>query len=570
MFVDLRLDNRETLVKALDREQVSPSACDAELLFRLIESQGIGTLSRVRGACAGVLFDRRTGDVTLFRDPMGERPLFYSILKSSVAFASSLPLLFQQPGIPRTANLTTLADFAFYNFTSRENTPFKEVFRVPPGCLVSINPDGCKTIRPFHRWEDCKTIHLPSRRDYAEALREKLNTAVSRRIRDVQKVGSHLSSGLDSGSVACIAASLLKTRGKELQAFTWVPAADRPMDLTPGRYGDESPLAADIARMSGNIRMHLVTSEYRLHSTDIDDRSFFMAAPDFLRMSEWYESIMQRAGRMGLEVMLSGFRGNFSFSFNGAVSLTKLVGQRNYRRLFSQLISSFEFRSEPFIKRLAARIGQRARKAQGLGAATPLSKPDWSDFTVANLDSNHVREAEGRARAAMVLDFFESRVTDYFYLRSQATVSESWWTDYWFHLESRYKVVMRDPTADQDLLEFCLGVPEACFAHRNLARRAVRDLLPDSVLRNPKRGFQNGDWRTLFTQSLPSMLEEVALLEKSELAVEMLDVKKLKIMLEKWSPSGMMTESLMITYAFAVFKGLQLGKYLRWMERFCG
>lgn len=568
--VDLRLDNRESLVETLGRERENLLAGDEVLFLSLLESQGTGILSHIRGAYAGMIVDRRNGEVTLFRDPMGERPLFYCIFKNSVAFASSLSLLFEQPGIPRTPNLSTLADYAFYNFTVRESTPFKGVFRVPPGGLVTINADGCKTIRSFHVWDACRTVHLPSRRDYAEALREKLETAVARRIRGAGKVGSHLSSGLDSGSVASIAARLLKSQGKELQSFTWTPGEGRFIDLTSGRYGDERYLAEDIARMSGNIRMHLVSSAPQLHSTAIDDESFFMAAPDFLRMSDWYESIMKRAGIMGLDVMLTGFKGNFSFSFNGTEPLGALVGQRDVRRILSQLVSSLEFRQEPWIRDVLRRIWRRAGNPRRTGAASSLPRPGWLDFTVANFKKSLTREASDRARDARVNDFFEGRVTGHPYLRAQAAVGESWWADYWFHLENRYKVVMRDPTADQDLLEFCLGVPEACFAHRNLARRAVRDLLPDKVIRNPERGLQNGDWRTLFTRSMPSMLEEVALLEKSELAGEILDVKRLKALLEKWPPTNQMAGHIMATYMFAVFKGLQMGKYLRWMERFCG
>ena len=565
LLIDLRLDNHTSLIQRYGEVKKAQILTDTELLLNLFELYGLKVLEHVRGGYAGCVFDRRNNTLAFFRDPMGERPLFYTLLKDNVGFASSLPLILKLPGIEKRPNRDILADYALHNFTDRENTPFKGIFRVPPGCVVSIDCRGNRSVRYFHDWKPRKIIILPSRRDYAEAVREKLTTAVLRRIQDAGQVGSHLSSGLDSGTVACLAARMLHDRNQQLQGFTWVPANGYRAKAVRGRYCDERYLARAIARKNGNIRMHLARSPKTLQSPDMDSRFFFMAAPDLLRMNGWYETIMKQAGDMGINVMLAGFMGNFSFSHNSVYSLAHQIRQRDLKGIIDFWKHTLDVDPGRLFRMAGYQIRQRIRKGPKNGWA-PVS----DDYTVARAGTRRMDAARERARNAQITAFFENRVEDRFLFRCQAALGGSWWADYWFHMETLYGVTMRDPTADLDLMEFCLAIPESQFIGRGVARRLGRGLLPARVVYNRQRGLQNGDWQDHFSRSVDHLTAEAALLETCELANEMLDVKKLKGLLAKWPPSDSTSDKTSAVYRFAVFRGIKTGTYLRWLEHFCG
>jgi len=68
---------------------------------------------------------------------------------------------------------------------------------------------------------------------------------------------------------------------------------------------------------------------------------------------------------------------------------------------------------------------------------------------------------------------------------------------FWQAWGAAFGVEVRDPTGDLRLVEYCLGVPDEQHvwqgAPRALLRRAMRDMLPDSVLENTRRGKQGAD-----------------------------------------------------------------------------
>ncbi len=569
LLTDLRLDNGPELERAF-RFPSCPEAgrTDGARVLNALKTGGLDTLKGIRGAFAGALWHGRDHQLHLFRDPMGERPLFYHKNSSHVVFASSLKKLFSYPDTHRSPNLDKLGDYLLFNQSSHADTPFRNIHRVPPGTIVSFDSRGGVTERSFHEWNASVGITFSSKREYAEALRERLEIAVSRRIGTEKAVGSHLSSGLDSSAVSCIAANRLRLRGKPLHSFTWVPSGK--VRTVAGRYSDESPLARAIARKNANIDLSLVSSPEQIHTTRLDDEWVFMEAPNPFPMNPWYEEIMKQASLMGIGVMLTGFKGNFSFSHNSSQSPSLLLKQFRPFRILTQWAYCLDFNRAlihsqmrgalklPF-KRLFS--GRRAGKSAG---------SRWHDYTVARSDYLKKSGTIERAEQARVIAFLDGAPLDPFHFRHAAAVGGDCHADYWFHLENKYGVVMRDPTADMDLLSFCLALPDEQFIERGVAKRAVSDLLPREVLCNRQRGYQNGDWQHRFAASLPELMRELSLLEKSDLANEILDLKKIKRMLEKWPPGDLMSPGTFAVYEKAVVNGLNIGKYIRRLERFCG
>ena len=108
---------------------------------------------------------------------------------------------------------------------------------------------------------DIKPIRLPSDQAYADGLRECLDRAVRRQMRSAHPIGCHLSGGLDSSSVAALAARALGEKDQRLAAFTQVPREGFDGPVPPGRYADETPYVEAIRKAAGNIDVTYVRND---------------------------------------------------------------------------------------------------------------------------------------------------------------------------------------------------------------------------------------------------------------------------------------------------------------------
>src|SRR5690606_37781835 len=106
-------------------------------------------------------------------------------------------------------------------------------------------------------------------------LRECLDIAVRRQMRSVHPIGCLLSGGLDSSSVAALAARALAASNQRLTAFTGVPGRGFDGPVQPGHYADETPYVEAIARRAGNIDVTYVPSDGAGDLSNLD--RFFIA-----------------------------------------------------------------------------------------------------------------------------------------------------------------------------------------------------------------------------------------------------------------------------------------------------
>ena len=86
------------------------------------------------------------------------------------------------------------------------------IFCVSGSIPTAVKSDGSMRQRRYWSAADIEPIRLPSDQAYADGLRQCLDRAVRRQIRSLHPVGCHLSGGLDSSSVAALAARTLAAR----------------------------------------------------------------------------------------------------------------------------------------------------------------------------------------------------------------------------------------------------------------------------------------------------------------------------------------------------------------------
>src|SRR4030095_5286864 len=174
------------------------SGTDAELVLAAYERSGRDVIARLRGSFVVAIVDRVRNLAVVARDPVGSHPVFYTQRGARVQISPSQHTCLAEPVASRTRNPTALADNLCQRWPSVEETYFDAIKRVPPGCFLTIGPNGTRIDRHWNRLTD--PVDFLS---VAEAYRfdEQLARAV-RRCFDGGRVGIFLSGGFDSVSGA--------------------------------------------------------------------------------------------------------------------------------------------------------------------------------------------------------------------------------------------------------------------------------------------------------------------------------------------------------------------------------
>ena len=115
------------------------------------------------------------------------------------------------------------------------------------------------TKRQFWDPEGIADVRFTNDHDYVEAFKERLEGAVRASLRSCRPPCATITGGLNSSSIAVVAADILALSGNRLNTFTAVPEAGFTREDLRGRYNDETPYVRQIAEFNRNIVPHFVT-----------------------------------------------------------------------------------------------------------------------------------------------------------------------------------------------------------------------------------------------------------------------------------------------------------------------
>ena len=324
LVADLRLDNRDELVRALNfTETRARVLSDGDFLLAALEQWGEACLNRIVGDFAFIRWDATRRQMLLARSPLGQRPLHYHWSNRFFAAASMPKGLHALPEVPYELDQDRIIKWLALQGDVGTKTFFSGVERVEPGHLVSVTASGV-VARRF--WlPQRRTIILKGPQEYAEALRERLDEAVRCRLRGARNVAAHLSSGFDSSAVSATAARLLAPLGGKVVAFTAAPRKGFAGPSPPNRIADESRLAAATAALYPNMEHVLIRSPGKSPLDDLDRcfPLFDQPMPTPCNLV-WLNSINDAARERNLGVLLTGEMGNVTLSYDGIYLLPEL------------------------------------------------------------------------------------------------------------------------------------------------------------------------------------------------------------------------------------------------------
>src|SRR3954468_3067476 len=186
------------------------SHADTEVLLKGWAEWGEGMLDRLAGMFAFCLVEHESGRAVLARDRLGKKPLYLQELRDGgLRIASSLPALVAAGGVDTTVDPVALHHYlSWHSIVPAPRTILRGVRKLPPATVRVIEGDGRSREHVYWRPEYARAAAHTGMdaRDWQEALRTALRTAVERRLVADVPVGILLSGGLDSSLIVALLA----------------------------------------------------------------------------------------------------------------------------------------------------------------------------------------------------------------------------------------------------------------------------------------------------------------------------------------------------------------------------
>lgn len=548
---------------------------DSVLILHAYQAWGVDCLQRLNGVFAFAVWDGAAGRLFAARSPVIAPSLVYFASPRWLAFASMPAALHALPFIPRALNELALADTLAGIGDDPQNTLYHDILRLPTGHWLLAGDEGVKT-GCYWRPDMQREIRYPHDDDYLQAFDELFTRVVADHLRSLTPVAVQMSGGLDSASVAVTAARLLAGRGQRLTTFTEAPQAGFSGALPKGYYADETPFVQAIAAAVPNLDLNLMHTDGRTFLQDLDLLFAHLEAPVRDASNRvWIEAILQAAQQRGMQVLLDGMQGNLTISWNGSGLIPSLLRAGKWGLAFHEARSLA--RGGVSHSALRALVGQGVLPLlpaplwlalEWLRRPRAFSPRPWLTASAIHPAFAAAQRVEERARERNYLlrSHFPVHARQ---ARAHALAREDGGA-YLSAYRAMYGVDMRTPTADVRLCEFCLALPEEQFLRagepRSLIRRAMAGRLPAIVLANQHRGLQAADWFDRLVDARLQVVAELDRLEKSPLARQVLDLARLRSMLERLPAGAVDDYKTIAVYRTAFERGLVVGRFLCWFE----
>ncbi len=301
--------NHIELRRELEREGFSQwrGHSDTEVMLAAIAAWGLpAALQRFVGMFAIALWDRETRQLSLARDRMGEKPLFYGRQGKLFLFGSELKALRAHPGFTADIDRDALGLMQRFAYVPSPRSIYQGIHKLPPGCYVNIDPDMEREPEPVAYWSVRQAAEQgqsdPFRGSETQALDELervLGEAVGLQMIADVPLGAFLSGGVDSSVIVALMQS----------------QSARPVKTFSIGFWEQSFNEAEYAKA---VAAHLGTDHTELYVTpqqalDVIPRLPELYDEPFADSSQIPTFLVSQLARQHVTVSLSGDAGDELF-----------------------------------------------------------------------------------------------------------------------------------------------------------------------------------------------------------------------------------------------------------------
>jgi len=474
----------ELRAELIARGHVFKTSSDTETIVHAYEEYGDDCVTRFRGMFAFALWDNRKQRLLLARDHLGIKPLYYYHGRESFVFASEIKSLLEVPGLPRELDETALSLYLSLRYVPGPRTMFREIVKLQPGHLLVVDSSGVH-VREY--WDIKYNSALPSGVDATREFDRLLEESVRLQLISEVPLGVFLSGGLDSSAILAVMSRIHK--GERIKTFSLgYESAEGGED-----ENNEFQYARQAARAFG-AEHH----EFRLNARDFCD---------FMPQLVWHLDepladpsciplyFIAKLARQYITVVLSGegadevLAGYYIYrkmlaiedmrhipgvaSIAGRLASTLPSGKvQNYLRMAGMALSQrYRGVSRGFYPALQARLMGRDARPRG----------DRSDETLDQVYDPYF-QAVSQASPLNRMLYVDAKVwlpDDLLLKADKMTMANA--------------LELRVPFLDHRLVEFAAQLPNSMKLEggtgKQILRRSMEKILPDTILHRPKKGF---------------------------------------------------------------------------------
>ena len=476
---------------------------DTEVILAAIAEYGLEkALPKFNGMFAGGLWDKERHELSLFRDQLGKKPLYYAFTHHHLIFASELKSLRKGPQFAPSICQDALTSYMQFGFIPEPYCIYEDCFKLRPGHVLTFCMSSF-TVKTINSWWDPHRLYRQEicNKSYDEVLAHTenlLEDSIRLRLNSDVPLGAFLSGGIDS-SLICSMAS--KIHPQQLQTYS--------IGFENPAY-DESSQAAQTATAIG-AQHHTFTVSSK-DALDIIPQIPQICDEPFADSSIIPTTLMARMAKKDVTVALGGDGGDEVFcGYERYTWGSKVVGWKNkypdwLLENTGSLMSSISPKNWERLHSLASKFkgrklaSQPAEKAQKLASALMthtnrglykslihLWPEAWrivcnsSEGIHMFTESNEWPSELDPIRQFMFCDVMMYLNDDILQKADRASMSAS--------------LELRSPLLDHRLMEYAWTLPlESLIGpEKNQKKRILKDLLkkhlPSYDFNQPKRGF---------------------------------------------------------------------------------
>lgn len=466
LVLDGRLDNRSELLPQLE---LPPSTSDAALILHAYARWGKACFEAFLGEYALVLFDESAGQIICARDALGDRTLYHAVHGSLVAIAS------EPWAVTAALPVVTLDEIGIASYFAFQPPPnfetfFKQVNELPPAQVMTLTDGG---EQKFFSWspDPSRRTRYKHEEEYAREFRSLLEESVRARMRAAKPVGVLMSGGLDSTSIACLAAQM--SAPAQLKTVSFV-------------FDDPSLKECDERVYMDAVRDQWNTDSIQLPCDDLwpyknwGEWEQYPNRPDG-NIFRWIKHKMyDNANKAGLGVLMTGeggdhlygagldwlsdllLEGKISASLQGLRGQIRNRGWENVRasRIFERTLRNLTKQALP------ASLVKKLR-------AAPFP-PEWlTPFAASRWSPSATRFPESLERHENLLS-----------LQTASGITAE------IPLANRYNIELRHPYRDRRLIEYVFSLPAYMLyrdgLYKHILRVSMKDTLPEIIRSRPR------------------------------------------------------------------------------------
>lgn len=319
---------------------------DTEVLLEGFARWGIKeTLGQCDGIFALAVWDRQERCLTLARDRMGVKPVYWARQDGLFLFASELKALHRHPDWQPVIDRDAAALFLRYGYVPAPRAIFRDTHKLPPGTLLTLR-EGEVAIAPYWRLDEVAAagIAAPDERSEGESVDE-LERVLRRAVRDEMvadvPLGAFLSGGVDSSTVVAL---MQAESAQKVKSFTIGFAED----------------GYDEAQHAKRVAAHLGTEHTELYVEDAAARALIPELP------HWYDEPFADSSQIPTQIVSRLARGQVTVALSGDGGDELFAGYTRYR--WAQRLTQARARLPAPLRRVAGGMLEALPEALVRGA----------------------------------------------------------------------------------------------------------------------------------------------------------------------------------------------------------